>query len=150
MLCVALVIQQPPPENEPQSRFVGNWVGVQTWGIEGAPPEREPQPVTFAIELVDGKLVGTMSPFFGGTDVAYFSGAQIVGDQLSATAAVGPSPAAGSTQRPPSRGFTANVRVKFDFKTADRNIMTGTADVFVGDVKWVRFNYVLDKQRSRY
>ena len=151
MLCLALMIQQPSTQqNEPQSRFVGKWVGVQTWAIDDAPPDRQPQPVTLTIELVDGKLAGTMSPFFGGTDVAYFSGAEIVGDQLSATATVGPPPATGSTERPPSRGFTANVRVKFDFKSGDRNNMTGTADIFMGDVKWLRFNYDLGKQRSRY
>ena len=34
--------------------------------------------------------------------------------------------------------------------TVDGITLTGTADVTLGDVKWLKFNYDLSKKRSRY
>src|SRR5688500_4619924 len=54
---VVLLLQNASP-----APFVGTWTGYQSWATEGGPPDREPQPVTLTIELVDGKLVGAMTP----------------------------------------------------------------------------------------
>jgi len=137
-------------QDAPASSFVGAWTGYQGWAIENPPPERHPQPITFTMKLVDQKLVGVMSPFFGGTDTAFFTDVEITGNRLRARAAVGPPPADADTPQRPARGFVANVTVQFDFTLHDRNTLTGTADVFMGDVKWITFNYDLGRQRSRY
>jgi hypothetical protein len=91
------------------------------------------------IELVDGKLVGTMAPFFGGSDGARFSDSQISGDTLKASAVMGRT-----------TGWKTNVKINFDFKVTDRNQLVGTADVLMGEVKWTTFKYDLSRKRSRY
>src|SRR3954469_20396406 len=78
------VAQEPPAL---AGRFVGTWVGTQSWAIADAPPgARQDQPVTLTIEIVDGKLVATMKPFLGGDDGASFIETKIVGDELQASA----------------------------------------------------------------
>jgi hypothetical protein len=123
------------------SQFIGTWVGTQSWAIETPPPNaKTPQPVELTIESVDGKLVGVMTPFFGGSDGARFTDSQITGEQLKTTAVMG---------RP--TGWKTTVRINFDFKsTGDRNALIGTADVFMGDTKWTTFKYELSRKRSRY
>jgi hypothetical protein len=123
------------------SRFVGTWVGVQKWDIENPPPNaKTAQPVELDITVVDGKLVGVMTPFFGGSDGARFNEGRIVGDDLQASGGMGKPNA-----------WKTTVKINFDFKvTADKNQLTGTADVLMGDVKWTRFKYELSKKRTRY
>ena len=142
----------PAQENVSPAVFVGTWVGMQTWALENAPPSaKEPQPVTLTIDLVDGKLVGSMTPFFGGSDVAKIVEYKIVGDELQASAIVGQPPPAtpDAAAQPPRRGWTDGVKVNFLLK-ADRTDLTGTADILLGDVKWLKFKYELGKKRLRY
>jgi hypothetical protein len=151
--------------------FVGTWVGTQSWAIEKPPPGARPdQPVSLTIDLVDGKLFGTMTPFLGGDDGATFVDAEIVGDRLQASAMVGkPRPAAagrasagdeGQQAAPAARGrggrrggaplgWKEQSKIQFTFKPDGVNL-TGTAEVMLGDVKWLKFNYDLSKKRSRY
>jgi hypothetical protein len=161
---------RPAATVSPQA-FVGTWVGTQSWGIEKPPPGARPdQPVSLTIDLVDGKLFGTMTPFMGGDDGATFVEAEIVGDQLRASATVGkprstaaPPQAAGDegVQAAPAGrgrggrrggaplGWKDQSKIQFTFKP-DGVHLTGTADVMLGDVKWLKFNYDLSKKRSRY
>ena len=176
-LYLLAILQAPPPQPTPTvsaSRFVGTWVGVQSWAIEKAPPGAlENQPVTLTLEMVDGKLVGTMLPFMGGQDGATIVESKIVGEELQASAVVGrPRPAAAggaargtTTQGAPGataagrgrggRGGTPPpswkdpITVNFSFRNDGLNV-TGTADVLMGDVRWLKFDYALSKKRSRY
>jgi hypothetical protein len=148
---MAVVLQGAPvQQNASPANFVGTWVGVQTWAIAGAPPSaKTPQQVTLEIQLVDGKLVGTM-PFFGGTDLATFVDTKIIGDELEASAVVKRQPTPETAdQRPPQRAWFDDVKITFRLK-ADKAALTGTSDVLMGDVKWMTFKYDLGKKRSRY
>ena len=132
-------------------RFEGAWVGTQAWAIENPPPgSRQDQPVTLELSVVDGKLAGTMKPFLGGEDGATLVDTSIVGEELHATAIVGRPRAAGAGSR---RGGPANwkdpIQVAFVFRSDGLN-MTGTADVTMGDVPWMKYRYSLSKKRSRY
>jgi hypothetical protein len=176
-LFVTLLQAAPSPQRatvSPQA-FVGTWVGTQGWGIATPPPGASPdQPVSITIELVDGKLTGTMTPFMGGDDGVTFVDARIVGDELQASAVFGrPHPAAGAsrgavataapvgedegakpaaaTARGRGRGPTwkDETRIQFAFKN-DGLDLKGTADVTLNDVKWLTFKYDLSKKRSRY
>jgi hypothetical protein len=133
--------------------FVGTWVGVQAWLVDPLPPgAEERQPVTLTIELVDGRLVGTLTPFFGGSDGAGFVEATIVGDRLQASGVMG-------TPQSTTDGWTftrnlretwkQSVKILFDLK-ADKTELTGTADVLMGDVPWMKLGYELSRKRSRY
>ena len=108
LLFSALQAARPAPTVSPQA-FVGTWVGTQSWGIEKPPPGARPdQPVSLTIDLVDGKLFGTMIPFMGGDDGATFVEAEIVGDQLRASAMVGkPRPAAAAQPAAGDEGVQA-------------------------------------------
>jgi hypothetical protein len=123
------------------TQFVGTWVGTQTWAIDNPPANATtPQPVELNIELIDGKLVGAMTPFFGGGDGARFTDGRIEGDAFRAGAVMGRQ-----------TGWKTSVKIDFDFKvTGDRNRLVGTADVLMGDVKWTTFKYDLSRKRSRY
>ena len=155
LICVLILLTPARGQDTSPERFVGIWVGTQTWSVENPPANaKTPQPVELKIELVDGKLIGVMTPFFGGSDGASFVGGQIVGEDLKAAGVMGqpPAPAAAGARptRPPT-GWKATVKVNFDFKvTGDRNQLVGTADVLMGDVKWTTFKYELSKKRSRY
>ena len=141
VLCAALVGMVEGQE-APASRFVGVWVGSQIWDIESPPPNaKTAQPVELDIKLVDGKLVGLLTPFFGGSDGATFSEAQIVGENLQASGMMGGR----------RTGWKSNVQVKFDFKpTADRNQLIGTVQVMMGETQWTKYKYELSRRRTRY
>jgi hypothetical protein len=132
----------------PAARFVGTWVGTQAWAIPNLPPgANNEQPVTLELQLVDGRITGTMRPFLGGDDGATITEATIVGEELRATAVVG-RPRAG-TGRGGGRGGGGSTRIAFVFQN-DGVKMTGTADVRMGDVPWTKFKYDLGRKRSRY
>jgi hypothetical protein len=138
---MALMIQAPAAS---PSTFVGTWVGFQTWTGENiSVSAKTPQQVTLTIDMVDGKLTGSM-PFFGGTDEATFLDSKIVGDELEATAVI--KKAAAAQQR---RAWTDDVKITFRLK-ADKTNMTGTADVLMGAVPRMKFKYELGKKRSIY
>jgi hypothetical protein len=102
------------------------------------------------IEIVDGKLIGTLNPFFGGSDGASFVDAQIVGEELKASAMVGKPAAAGARGgRGAAPGWKADTQIQFTLK-ADRTRMKGTGDVQLSGVKWMQYTYDLEKKRSRY
>ena len=156
VLYLAAAFQTPePPQPVSPGTFVGTWVGLQTVADNASPGVQEGQTVTMTIEMVDGKLVGTLNPFFGGNDGARFMDVQISGDELKATAVIGkapvvdpPPPAAGGGGRG-MPGWKSDTNVQFTLK-ADRTHLKGTADVELSGVKWMRYNYDLEKKRSRY
>ena len=135
------------------TRFVGTWVGTQAWALKDPPPgASKDQPVTLTLDVVDGKLVGTMTPFLGGEDGATIVDSVIVGEELRATAIVGrPRPAvqAGGRRGGGPPGWKDPVKVSFVFRNDGVN-MNGTADVQMGDVPWLKFTYALGKKRARY
>ena len=160
----AVAAGQPPATAVPAARFVGTWVGTQAWAISNPPPgANNEQPVTLELQLVDGKITGTMRPFMGGDDGATITDATIVGEELRATAIVGrPRPNAGRRPSTGAQGAPSGVegrgggagtgggtRITFVFRN-DGVKMTGTADVRMGDVPWTKFKYELGKKRSRY
>ena len=148
LLIAALALGQVQAAAVPAARFVGTWVGTQGWAIPNPPPgANNEQPVTLELQLVDGKITGTMRPFLGDDDGATITEATIVGEELRATAVVGrPRPTAG---RGGGRGGNSAIRIAFVFRN-DGVKMTGTADVRMGDVPWTTFKYDLGKKRSRY
>ena len=132
--------------------FVGTWVGTQRWAddIKGPGPAEE-QEVTLTIEEFNGKLVGSLTPFFGGSDGASFGNGDLAGEELKATGRLGQpkpgEPVAESRNQP--RTWKGQTQIAFAFDV-DRNNLKGTADVTLNGVKWLRFNYDLSKKRSRY
>ena len=142
--CVALVLgaagmtapETTAQESAPLSRFAGTWVGLQSWTVDN-PSAQEPQTVTLTLEVVDGELTGSMAPFLGLRAGVAITDARVVNDQLHATA----------TGR--GRGWQAGVGVEFRF-TRDAEAMTGTADLTLGEVDWLDFDYELSLKRSRY
>jgi hypothetical protein len=155
VLTMPAAAQQAPASEDaptaaaiPPSRFEGTWVGTQAWAIDNPPPgSSQDQAVTLEIEVVEGKITGTMTPFLGGEDGATFVDARIVGEELHATAVVGrPRPQAAGRR---GGGFKEATRIAFVFRNAGVN-MNGTADVRMGDVPWMKFRYELGKKRSRY
>ena len=143
--------QQDVPAVQP-ARFVGTWVGTQAWAIKDPPPgASKDQPVTLELQIVDGKLTGTMKPFLGGEDGATIVDATIVGEELRATAVVGRprTQAARGGRGGGQGGFKEATRIAFVFRN-DGVKLTGTADVQMGDVPWMKFSYDLGKKRSRY
>jgi hypothetical protein len=135
----------------PAARFAGTWVGTQAWAIKNPPPgASQDQAVTLVLEVVDGKITGTMTPFLGGEDGATIVDATIVGDELRATAVAGrPRAQAAGRRGGGGGGWKDPIRIAFVFKNAGVQ-MTGTADVRMGDVPWMTFAYDLGKKRARY
>lgn len=134
------------------TRFAGTWVGTQAWALNNAPPgASQDQPVTLTLEVVEGKVTGTMTPFLGGEEGATIVDSVIVGEELRATAVVGrPRPPQATGRRgggPP--GWKESAKVAFVF-TNNGVTMNGTADVQLGDVPWLKFKYALGKKRARY
>src|SRR5215471_2003266 len=132
--------------------FVGTWVGTQKWAADiKSPGPAEEQEVVLTIEEFNGKLVGLLTPFFGGSDGASFGNGDLVGDQLQATGRIGQpkagEPVAESRNQP--RTWKGQTQIAFVFDV-DRTSLKGTADVTLNGVKWLRFNYDLSKKRSRY
>jgi hypothetical protein len=125
------------------SRFVGTWVGTQSWAIADPPPgSRQDQPVTLTVELVDGKLFGALTPFLGGEEGAIFRDGTIVNGELQAVATVGRS-------GEPGGGWKRPVRITLAFRNEGVNLK-GDAAVTMNDVPWMKFRYELGKKRSRY
>ena len=144
------VSAQTPTPAVPAARFVGTWVGTQAWAIKDPPPgANNQQPVTLDIQIVDGKITGTMRPFLGGEDGATITEATIVGEELRATAVVGRPRPANAGRRGGGAGGSSATAIAFVFRN-DALKMTGTADVKMGDVPWTKFRYALEKKRSRY
>ena len=142
--------QAPAPVAVPAARFVGTWVGTQAWAIPNPPPgANNEQPVTLELQLVDGKITGTMRPFLGGEDGATITDATIVGEELRATAVVGRPRPATAGRRGGGGGGNGAIRIAFVFRN-DGVKLTGTADVQMGEVPWTKFSYALAKKRSRY
>ena len=139
------------PAAVPSARFVGIWVGTQAWAIKDPPPgASKDQQVTLELQLVDDKVTGTMKPFLGGDDGATIVDATIVGEELRATAVVGrPRTQGAGRGRGGGGGFKDATKIAFVFRV-DGVKMTGTADVQMGDVPWMKFSYDLGKKRSRY
>jgi hypothetical protein len=156
VLYLVAAFQAPePPQPVSPLTFVGTWVGLQTVANNTSPGVQEGQTVTMTIEMIDGKLVGALTPFFGGDDGARFVDAQIAGEELKASAVVGrapavaPSaPAAGGGGRG-LPGWKSDTRIQFTLR-ADRTHLKGTGDVELGGVKWMQYSYDLEKKRSRY
>jgi len=127
--------------------FAGTWVGTQAWAIENPPPgASQDQPVTLDLQVVDGKITGTMKPFLGGEDGATITAAAIVGEELRATAMVGrprARVAGGGDGGPPK--WKDSIRISFVFR-ADGARLTGTADLRMGNVPWAKFSYDLGKK----
>lgn len=141
------IMAQQEPALQP-ARFTGTWVGTQAWDIDDPPPgSSQDQPVTLELQVVDGRFVGVMKPFLGGEEGATIEEARIVGSELHATATVG-RPRAG--RRGGAPGWKDPIRVTFVFSSVNGVQMTGTADVKMGDVPWMKFKYDLGKKRSRY
>jgi hypothetical protein len=146
LLPLSGLAQQLAPAVQP-NRFAGTWVGTQRWTIANPPPgSRQDQPVTLTLEVVDGTIAGTMKPFLGGEEGATIVEASIVGEELRAVAIVGGNQ---SGRGRGGRGWKDPIRVAFAFKN-DGITMTGSADVAMGDVPWMKFGYELSKKRSRY
>jgi hypothetical protein len=132
--------------------FVGTWVGTQRWADDvKSPGPAEDQEVTLTIEAFNGKLVGTLTPFFGGIDGASFGNGDLAGEQLRATGKLGQpkpgEPVAESRNQP--RNWKGQTAIQFAFDV-DRNNLRGTAEIQLGGVKWLKFNYDLSRKRSRY
>jgi hypothetical protein len=143
---LAAVAAQAP--SVPAARFAGVWVGTQGWAIANPPPGARPdQPVTLTIEVVDGRITGTLKPFLGGEEGATIVEASIAGDELRATAVVG-APRPPGTRRGPVN-WKDTVGVDLVFKN-DGLALKGRADVSLGEVPWLAFKYELGKKRSRY
>jgi len=153
MLLLAGLSQAQAPASSPAlpaARFVGIWVGTQGWAIANPPPGARPdQPVTLTLELVSGRITGTLRPFLGGEEGATLVDATVVGEELQATAVVGAPrpPGAGPRRGPPS--WKENVGVALVLKN-DGVTLKGRADVTLGEVPWLAFRYELSKKRSRY
>ena len=78
VFAAAAAAQAPAPPAVPAARFVGTWVGTQAWAIKDPPPgANNEQPVTLDIQIVDGKITGTMRPFLGGEDGATITEAKL-------------------------------------------------------------------------
>jgi len=137
-LFLAAFLGVPQQPDTPPSLFVGEWVGTQSWAIENPPPGiLADQPVSLTIEMVDGQLVGELS-MFGGGDKATFTGGTIVGDELAATAVPGEE----SRER-----WKSGVEFLLKLKLDDVRL-AGTADVSMGGVDWLKYNYNLSKRRT--
>jgi len=152
---IVALLARAQSQDVPLSRFVGDWVGVQRWAIQDPPPNaREPQPVELKIELIEGKLVGTMTPFMGGSDGANFVDGKVVGEELKASGAMGPprlQSAPGGRGARGAAGWKSAVKLNFSFASGgNNNELTGTVDVLMGDVNWMKYKYTLSRKRSRY
>ena len=151
ILYLLAVLQAPaPPQPVSPATFAGTWVGRQTVANNTSPGVQEAQTVTMTIDLVDGKLAGTLTPFFGGDDGVSFVDVEIVGEELKVSAIVGkPRGSPGGEGRGAAPGWKSDTKIRFTLK-ADRTRMKGTADVELSGVKWMQYNYDLEKKRSRY
>ena len=145
LLIVLAPLGGAPSAVQPE-RFAGTWVGTQAWAIKDPPPgASQDQLVTLELQVADGKITGTMKPFLGGEDGATITAAAIVGEELHATAVVG-RPRAKVAGGGPAK-WKDPIRISFVFRTAGVK-MTGTADLQMGNVPWVKFSYDLGKKQA--
>ena len=150
ILYLVVLFQAPaPPQPVSPATFAGTWVGLQTVANNSSPGVQEGQTVTMTIEIVDGRLVGRLTPFFGGDDGASFVDVHIVGEELRASAVVGKPPAVEPGGRGAGPLWKIDTKILFTLR-ADRTRMKGTGDVQLDGVKWMQYNYDLEKKRSRY
>jgi hypothetical protein len=154
VLTVAALRAQEPraTQSVTPASYVGTWVGTQRWATDlKSPGPAEEQEVTLTIEEFNGRLVGMMTPFFGGSDGASFGNGELAGDELRATGKLGQpragEPVAESRNQPRNWKGATNIRFAFN---VDRNSLKGTADVELNGVKWLKYTYDLSKKRSRY
>lgn len=158
-LMLAQTAPELPRATVSAQTFAGTWVGTQSWAIDNPPPGTRPdQPVELTLAVLNGRIVGTLVPFMGGQDGATIVDAQIVGDELRASAVVGRGRVpTGEAAAPAGRGrrgggpvgFKDGTKIQFVFRN-DGLALTGTADVTLNDVKWMKFKYDLSRKRSRY
>jgi hypothetical protein len=140
--------QATPAAAVQPARFAGTWVGTQRWDIEDPPPgARQDQPVMLTIQVEDGKLTGSLEPFLGGDEGATIVEASIVGEELHATAVVGRPPQPGGRRGPAN--WKDAVTIAFVFRASGVEL-TGSADVRMSGVPWMKFGYQLGRKRSRY
>ena len=125
-------------EPAPLAGFEGEWVGLQTWTFEN-PSAQEPQPVTLTLAVDGGELTGSITPFLGGVQALPIAGARVVGDELRMSL---------DSSRSRNR-WQRNVDVQFTFRL-EANELHGTAELTMGAVPWLRFDYALSRKRSRY
>ena len=151
LLAAVAFAQAPPAAAVPAARFVGTWVGTQAWAIPNPPPgANNEQPVTLDLQLVDGKITGTIRPFLGGDDGATITDATIAGEELRATAVVGrPRPAGAGRRGGVAAAGNGVIRIAFVFRN-DGLKLNGTAEVQMGETPWTKFSYALARKRSRY
>src|ERR1043166_6117158 len=84
VITFATVLAQEPRATQTvtPANYVGTWVGVQRWAADvKSPGPTQEQEVTLIIDEFNGKLVGTMTPFFGGSDGASFGNGELAGDE---------------------------------------------------------------------
>ena len=129
------------------------------------------QPVSLTIDLVDGKLFGTMTPFLGGDDGATFVER---GDCRQSVAGAGDGRQSHVRRQPDGvcrrrrsaggaaaggrggrragapLGWKEQSKIQFDVQARRRQPHRHGATCMLGDVKWLKFNYDLSKKRSRY
>src|SRR5947207_559717 len=124
VVVVPLLAQEPrATQSVTPASYVGTWVGMQRWAADvKSPGPAEEQEVTLTIEEFNGKLVGTMTPFFGGSDGASFGNGELAGDELRATGKLGQpragEPVAESRNQP--RNWKGATSIQFAFNV-DRN-----------------------------
>ena len=130
----------------PMASFVGTWVGTQTWAVDNPPPNAQgEQLVELTIEMVDGRLTGSMNPWFGGEDGATFTKVSIVGEELLASATIGKRVEPDQRAR---RDWKSRVTIEFRFKTQPNQRLVGTAAVIFDTTQWTRFQYDLGMKRA--
>jgi hypothetical protein len=153
-LFIAPALERMNAQDVSPSRFVGEWVGVQKWAGDTAPVNaRTPQPVEIKIELVDGRLVGSIMPFMGGSDGAGFVDGTVAGDELKASGSVGPPRLTDGNPRQARglAGWKSAVKVNFSFVAkGNNNQLSGTVDVVMDSTPWIKYEYDLSRKRSRY
>jgi hypothetical protein len=124
----------------PQSltRFAGVWTGTQLWKTSSPSPyTREGQPVSLEIRVSGDTISGSITPFLGMAEGATFSRARITGSQLRATAIIGAPRETGNSSNWPD-----SVVSSFEFNL-DGNDLAGTAQLNMGEVPWLKFEYRL-------
>jgi hypothetical protein len=138
------------PQPVSPATFAGTWVGLKQVANNTLTRRTEAQTVTLTIEVVDGKLVGTLTPFLAATTAPRSSTTEIVGEELRASAIVGKPPRCRRRRgKRAGSSWKSDTRIRFTLK-ADRTRMKGAADVELSGVKWMQYNYDLEKKRSRY
>jgi len=120
------------------SLFAGEWVGLQTWTVEN-PSAGEPQTVTVRFVMSESGLTGAMTPVLGAAESVPLTDIQIEGDDLSASFDFS------GVRNRWQRAVTGTISF-----TRDADRMSGTANLAMGDVPWLNFEYQLNRKQARY